>query len=151
MCVSVCVCMCVGGWVEVDEHERTFRNITVPHTCDNSSVIPGYQCMHKGENAKLRWSILLLVWIRVPNTIDLLHKSHNVSVSYPTGHHFVTEMYKCVQLCYKMVHYGLFVYCIMGFVRWVFCDVTLLLLLKTRMDFICVYGLHSGSPFTNRD
>ena len=37
--------------------------------------------------------------------IDLLHKSHNAPVPYPTMHHLL---------------YGIFVQCIMGIVRWVY-------------------------------
>ena len=48
--------------------------------------------------------------------IDLLHKLHNLPLLCPIMHHFVTEM--CAHFCYKMMHYGIFVQCIMGFVRW---------------------------------
>ena len=47
-------------------------------------------------------------------SIDQFQKSQNAPVPYTTMHQFVTEM--CT---YKMVHYGIFVWCIMGFVRWV--------------------------------
>ena len=36
-------------------------------------------------------------------------------------HHFVTEMCTCAHFCYKMVHCGIFVKCIVGFVRLVYC------------------------------
>ena len=41
-------------------------------------------------------------------TIDLLHKSHNTSVPYPTMHHFVTEMCTCV-------HISVTKWCIVGY------------------------------------
>ena len=37
-------------------------------------------------------------------TIDMLHKSHNAPVPYPTMHHFEPE------ISYKMVHCGIFSY-----------------------------------------
>ena len=40
-------------------------------------------------------------WIWMPFhcfIIDLLHKSHNAPVPYPTMHHFVTEICTCVQI-----------------------------------------------------
>ena len=52
--------------------------------------------------------------------IDLLHNSHNAPVPYLTMHHFVTEMCMCPHFCYKMVHFGIFIECIVGFVRKVY-------------------------------
>ena len=48
------------------------------------------------------------------NTIDLLHKSHNAPFRNRNVHtraHF----------CYKILHCGIFVWCIVGFVRWFYC------------------------------
>ena len=42
------------------------------------------------------------------SAFDLIHKSHNASVSYPTVHHFVTEMCTCV-------HISVTKWCIVGF------------------------------------
>ena len=66
------------------------------------------------------------IWLQislkyVPRGIDLLHKSYNAPVSYPTLRHFVTEMCMCAHFCYKMVHCGIIVWCIMGFVIWDNC------------------------------
>ena len=47
--------------------------------------------------------------------MDLFHKSHNASVSYPTMHHFVTEM------CTYVVHFGIWeigILVIPGLTRW---------------------------------
>ena len=47
--------------------------------------------------------------------IDPTHSSHNPPVSYPTMHHFVTEMCTCVVHCgifVWVVHCGIFVWCI---------------------------------------
>ena len=51
--------------------------------------------------------------------IDLLHKSHNTLVTYPTMRYFVTEMCMCTcaHFCYKMVHCKIWHPCIVGFVR----------------------------------
>ena len=35
--------------------------------------------------------------------------------------YFATGMCMCAHFCYKMVFCGIFVWCIMGFVRWVYC------------------------------
>ena len=40
--------------------------------------------------------------------------SHNAPFCNRTVH-------MCAHFCYKIVHYGMFAYCIMGFVRWVYC------------------------------
>ena len=32
------------------------------------------------------------------------------------------NVHLCAHFCYKMAHYGIFVRCIVGFVRWVFCS-----------------------------
>ena len=52
--------------------------------------------------------------------INPLKKSHNAPVPYPTMHHFVTEMCIHAHFCYKVVHCGIFVWCIVGSVRWVY-------------------------------
>ena len=49
--------------------------------------------------------------------IDLLHKSHNVTVPYPTMHNFVAEM--CTFLLQNDALW-IFVLCIVGFVKWVY-------------------------------
>ena len=41
-------------------------------------------------------------------------------VPHPTLHHFTTEMHMCAHFCYKMLHYGVFVWCILGFVSWIY-------------------------------
>ena len=57
-----------------------------------------------------------------PLIIDLLHKSHNAPVAYPTMHHFVTGMctHTCVHISVTKVHWGLFVKYIVGFMIWVY-------------------------------
>ena len=40
------------------------------------------------------------------SSMDLLHKSHNAPLPYPTMHHFATEMCTCAHFCHKMVHCG---------------------------------------------
>ena len=45
----------------------------------------------------------------------MLQESHNTTVPIPTVRHFVTEMC-CAHSCYEMVHCGIFVSCIVGFV-----------------------------------
>ena len=52
--------------------------------------------------------------------IDQLHKSHDTPVPYPIMHHFVTEICMCAHFCYKMVHCGIWDWCIVGYVRWVY-------------------------------
>ena len=46
-------------------------------------------------------SILWKIWPVIVDTTELLHKSHNVPVSYPTMYHFVTEMCTCVHIYVK--------------------------------------------------
>ena len=41
--------------------------------------------------------------------------------TYPTMHHFVTEMCTRAHFCYKILHCGIWHRCILGFVRWVYC------------------------------
>ena len=53
-------------------------------------------------------------------SIDPSHKSQNASVPYPT-------MHICEHFCYKMVHCGIWHWCILGFVRWVYCTIKRLL------------------------
>ena len=45
----------------------------------------------------------------------------------PTMHHShipwcTTLLQKCSHFCYKMVHYGIVVWCIVGFMRWIHCN-----------------------------
>ena len=57
--------------------------------------------------------------------ISLFHKSHSVSDRYPTMHHFVTEMCTRVRISFtNLVHCGIFVWYIVGFVRWVYAPET---------------------------
>ena len=54
--------------------------------------------------------------------VDPSHKSHNASDKYSTLHHFVAEM--CTHLCIsvtKVVHCGVWDWCIVGFVQQVYC------------------------------
>ena len=46
---------------------------------------------------------------------DPSHKSHNASDKCPTIHHFVTEMCIHIHFCYKMVHHGIWEWCIVEF------------------------------------
>ena len=32
------------------------------------------------------------------------------------------NVHMCAHFCYKMVHYGIFMKCIMGFIRWIYCS-----------------------------
>ena len=52
----------------------------------------------------------------------MYQKYHDAPVPYPTMHHSVTEMRTCVHFCCKMTHYWIFVWCIMGFMRWNYSD-----------------------------
>ena len=52
--------------------------------------------------------------------IDSSHKSHDAPMPYPTMHYFVTEMCTCAHFCNKMLHCGIVVKCIMGFMRCVY-------------------------------
>ena len=54
------------------------------------------------------------------DSIDLSHKSHNVPVPYPTIHHFVTECAPVCTFLLKMVHCEIFVWCMVGFMKWVY-------------------------------
>ena len=80
---------------------RATVSIRIPHTPRPHTPTPPH-------STRSAWSIN-------SGSIELLHKSHNASVPYLTMHQFVTEM-----CCYKMVHCVTFVWCIMGFVRWVY-------------------------------
>ena len=54
---------------------------------------------------------------------DLLHKSHNTPVLYQTNNApFCNRNVHdtCAHFCYKIVHCGIFVWCIVGYLRWVF-------------------------------
>ena len=62
------------------------------------------------------WHLASMDWA---NSTVLIHKSHNAPVPYPTMHHFGTEM--CTHFCYRIVHCGTPAWCIVGFVRWVYC------------------------------
>ena len=53
-------------------------------------------------------------------SVDLSHKSHSSPVRQTTMHHFITEM--CAYLCYKMVHCGIYLWCLGWFVTWNFAD-----------------------------
>ena len=51
--------------------------------------------------------------------IGLIHKSHNVPISFPIVHHFVTDMCTCEHITFtKWCYCVTFVYCIVGFVKW---------------------------------
>ena len=79
-------------------------------------------------------------------TIDLLHKSHSAPLPYTTIHHFVTEIGACAHICYKLVHCGIFVWCIVWFVRWVYTRHQYTRLTLThwgRVTHICVNDLTS--------
>ena len=47
-------------------------------------------------------------WVRHDDQMNLLQKTHNAPVSYPTVHHFVTEMWTCV-------HISVTKWCIVGY------------------------------------
>ena len=54
----------------------------------------------------------------------LLHKFHNPPVLYILSHNHAPScnrnVHMCAHFCYKMVHCGIFIWCIVGFGRWVF-------------------------------
>ena len=52
--------------------------------------------------------------------IDPSPKYHNALVLYPTMHHFITEMYTCVHISLTKWCIAEYVWCIVGYVRWVF-------------------------------
>ena len=73
--------------------------------------------------------------------IDVSNKSHSAPVPYPTMHHFVTKM--CIHVehfCYKMLHYGIFAWCMWDLWDWLISMKT-----STKIDvdilliFICTY------------
>ena len=43
------------------------------------------------------------------------HKFHSATKKYPTMHHFITEMFMCAHLCYKVVHCGIWNWFIVRF------------------------------------
>ena len=47
-------------------------------------------------------------------------QSHNALDTYPTMHQLITEMCTREHFCYKMVHFGIWDWCIMGFVQQVY-------------------------------
>ena len=68
---------------------------------------------YKSSLSKIFWCLRIQICKQVLGwSIDPLHKSHKAPNPHPTMHHFVTE------ICWKMVHCGLFVLCIVEFVRW---------------------------------
>ena len=70
---------------------------------ENEPLFPGRLAL---DPYSLCWK-----WSGMKNALELLHKSHNARVPYPTMHHFVTDIHVhvCAKFCYKMVHYGIFV------------------------------------------
>ena len=65
-------------------------------------------------------------------TIDPSHKSHNALGKYLTMHHFVTEMYTQVHICYNNVAlWDVWDWCIVGFVRWVYWATFVLLYISS--------------------
>ena len=51
--------------------------------------------------------------------------NHNAPVPYPTMPQFVTFICTCTHFCYKTMYCGIFVWCIVEFVRWVFRSITI--------------------------
>ena len=87
------------------------------------SLVPNYETayffiQHVG------WTIppiQYIFFVTVGRKIDPSHKSHNASDKYPTMHHFVTEMCTFAHFCYKMVHCGIWDWCIVRFVQQIYC------------------------------
>ena len=58
------------------------------HGLDNHFALNRWQAITK---INTDW-VLAHIWVITHGRIDLLHKSHNTPVPYPTMYHFVTEM-----------------------------------------------------------
>ena len=67
-------------------------------------------------NKAIVWNWRTIPW--KADGINLLYKPHNALDKYLTMHHSVTGICTRAHFCYKMVHCGIFVRCIVGFVRW---------------------------------
>ena len=50
-------------------------------------------------------------------SINPFHQSHNASEKYSRMDHFVTEMCTHAHFCHKMLHSGIFFWCIVGFMN----------------------------------
>ena len=60
----------------------------------------------------------LLVNVSIKMPIDFFNISHCAPAPHPTVHHFVTEMCTCVHI--SVANGALWIWCIVGFVRWVY-------------------------------
>ena len=69
------------------------------------------------------------------NRIDISHKSQDALFPYPTMQHFVTEMCTCVHI--SVTKCGIFVWCIVGFVRWDHLNATCTHPCKTTIQWWC--------------
>ena len=86
-------------WTEILCSLKVNSSIWIVYICIYISILYGWEMVS--------WQYKLSLWFPVnmkysvapfwcpPYTIDLLHKSQNAPVPYPTMHHFVTEMCTC--------------------------------------------------------
>ena len=73
-------------------------------------------------HAKQRGPEPSLVAYRHHPTAHQFFKSHNVPVPFPTMHHFVNRnVHMCAHFYYNGMHCAIFIWCIVGFVRWLYC------------------------------
>ena len=63
---------------------------------------------------------LLMMW---QAHIDPSDKCHHALDKYPTMHNFVTEMFTHAHFCYKMMHCGIWDWCMVGFVQQAYWNV----------------------------
>ena len=91
----------------------TFRLISL-HSCGLlSSIVIIVGGILWSDNFKIKKLTLtrFFAW----DAIDPFHKSHDALQKYPKMHHFVTEISTRANFCYKMMHCGIWDWCIVGF------------------------------------
>ena len=86
---------------------------------DCRKILQHYDCwyMWSASGSDVCWDIDM--------SINPSHTSQNASVT-GISHNAIfcnRNVHMCAHFCYKMVHCGIFVWCILGFVRWVYCSV----------------------------
>ena len=105
------------NWVHIASSCVSFRSILLFHQKLMSDVVKGpwlHTCAHLCDS---------VFDFEQPSPslkhhhcgIGLLHRSHSATFCNRNVH-------MCAHFCYKMVHYGIFVKYIVGFVRWIHCS-----------------------------
>ena len=71
---------------------------------------------------RCKWLLHAQRWLwETLRRIDLINKSHNTSVQYPSMHHVCNRnVYICAHFSYEMMLCGAYAKCIAGFVKWVY-------------------------------